>query len=155
MDIAELQVIEAEEAVAFSLGGNGKIRVKGKNSAVDRALGRIAGHRDEVAVLLRERGSVEEEDVVREVASNIPSLEIQRANYVRFYMGKSTYYHPSPEELDKMFSVLEEGDEVLPDFAHSFTVRKPDGRLVMVDRRGRVNPPSAYSPAVQQKRGDV
>jgi hypothetical protein len=49
-----------------------------------------------------------------------------------------------------MFGACEEGDEIIFDFAHSFTVRKLDGRLLQIDRRGRVAPPSAYSPAVRQ-----
>lgn len=151
MDIAELQVIETEEGVAFSLRDNGKIRVKGKNSAVDRALERIAGHRDEVAALLRERGSVEDEDVVREIASSVPSLAVQRQNYIAWFSMRSTYYHPTAAQLDIMFAACEEGDEIIPDFALSFTVRKPDGRLLQIDRRGRVTPPSAYSPAREGK----
>ncbi len=152
MDMAELQMIEAEEAVAFSLKGNGKIAVKGKNAAVDRALERIAGHRDEVAVLLRERGTVEEEDVVREIASTVPSLAVQRQNYIAWFSARSTYYHPSAAQLDAMFAACNEGDEIIFDFALSFTVRKPDGRLLQIDRRGRVVPPSPYSPAVADKR---
>ena len=45
-----------------------------------------------------------------------------------------------------MFSKVEENDLVLPDFAHSFSVRKPNGLLVQVDRKGRITPPSPYTP---------
>jgi hypothetical protein len=45
-----------------------------------------------------------------------------------------------------MIAACEEGDELLFDFAHSFTVRKPDGRLISINRRGKVERPSVYSP---------
>jgi hypothetical protein len=72
--------------------------------------------------------------------------EVEKQKYVRWLTFKSGYYQPTETQLEKMFSVVEEGWEVLPDFAHSFTCRLPDGRLVQVDRRGRVTEPSPYSP---------
>jgi hypothetical protein len=102
--------------------------------------------------LLRERQGIPEPGeviVTREVSPGVPSLAIQRANYIAWLSTKSGYYQPSTEELNKMFRALEEGDEVLPDFAHSFSVRKPDGRLISIDRKGRIGQPSLYAPALK------
>jgi len=82
----------------------------------------------------------------------VPSVEVQKQNYITWYQQRSTYYHPTEKELELMFSKVEEGDESLPDFARSFTVRKPNGLLIQIDRKGRVSPPSPYTPhAVKAK----
>ena len=155
MNIVELEAIETEAGVAFSLNrATGRIEAKGPAASVDRALARIVLFRDEVAEVLRERQGLPkpgEEIVVREVSPSVPALAIQRSNYRRWYMGKPKYFWPSQEEEDAMFAACSEGDEILVDFAHSFTVRKPNGLLVSIDRRGRVSQPSPYSPAVAQK----
>jgi hypothetical protein len=143
MDIEELTAIEIEEEVVFKLKPGGKIGVKGEGPAIDRALARI--DRAEVAALLRERDGSPEEIVEREIALNVPSKAAQRDNYVMWFGAKSDYYKPS-EADDVMFSKGDEGDEILPDFAHSFTCRKPDGRLIQIDRKGRITPPSPYTP---------
>ena len=152
MDINELQAIESEENVTFVFKPKTKtIAVKGKPAAVDRGLDRIKGQRDEVATLLRERQgiSADDEEVEREISLNVPSLAVQRPNYRRWYMAQAQIYQPSEAELELMFSRCDEGDEIIFDFAHSFTVRKPNGLLVSVDRKGRVGHPSPYSPAVR------
>jgi hypothetical protein len=152
MDIHEIEKIEAEENVSFSLNDAGRIAVKGPAGGVDRALGRIATWRDEAAVLLRKRQGLPDPDaaiITREIAANVAPLAVQRAKYIDFFSARGDYFTPSAEELDRMFSVLEEGDEVLPDFAFSFSVRRRDGRLVQVDRKGRITAPSIYSPAVK------
>jgi hypothetical protein len=151
--LEQLQEIETGEGVKLASNDAGRISASGPRAGVDRALARIALSRDEVAEVLRVRQGLpkpSEEIVTREVSTNVPTLEIQKMNYVTWFMARAQYYHPSVTELDKMFSVLSEGDEVLPDFAHSFTVRKPNGLLVSVDRKGRVNPPSPYSPALKK-----
>lgn len=152
MDRVEIEKIETEEGVAFSLTEAGRIAAKGPAPAVDRALARILIDRGEVAALLRERQGLPDPAaaiVTREVSPNVPSLAIQRANYITWTLRKSTYYQPTEQELDTMFSVLEEGDEILPDFARSFSVRKPDGRIISVDRKGRIGQPSPYGPAAK------
>lgn len=156
MTIEELELIEREEVVAFSLTHTGRIAAKGTETAVNSALARIASVRDEIAALLRERQGLpdpSEAIVVREVSPSVPSLATWRQNYRKWFMEKSTYYHPTEAQMDKMFGACEEGDEIIFDFAHSFTVRKPNGLLVSVDRKGRVSEPSPYSQAViEQKR---
>ncbi len=149
MNIEELSAIETEEGVEFSLKPDDKIAVKGKAAGVDRALERIAPHRDEVAAVLREHRPADEPVVERVISSNVLSLAVQRENYIKFFTARSEYWHPSAEQLDLMFSVLEEGDEVLPDFAHSFSVRRRNGSIVQVNRKGRTSSP--YSPAVVRK----
>jgi hypothetical protein len=155
MTIEELEQIETEESVTFKLKPGGRIRAKGRKPNAQRALSRIAAVRDEVAELLRERDGEVEEVVEIEVACNVPSLEIQKDNYRTWYSTRSGYFQPTEKELDKMFSVLSEGDEILPDFARSFSVRKPTGLLIQVDRRGRISPPSPYSPHLAQRKKEA
>jgi hypothetical protein len=153
--IQELEQIETEEGVTFSFRFDAKmIAVKGKSdTAVDLALERIAGHRDEVIELLRVRQGEPEQEVVREVAVNVPSLATQRQNSIKWFIQRSTYYHPSEAQLDLMFAACSEGDEIIFDFAHSFSVRRPNGLVVSVDRRGRISEPSLYSPALRAAKG--
>ncbi len=132
------------------------IKATGKDdAAVDRGLKRIKDQKPLVAALLRARQgeSVDEELIERHIAVNVPSLLVYRANYRRWFEAMPIYYHRTESEMDAMFGACKEGDRIWFDFALSFTVQKPDGRLVMIDRRGRVSPPSPYSPAV--KRADV
>ena len=49
-----------------------------------------------------------------------------------------------------MMAAVVEGDLIIPDFALSFSVVKPNGRVVAVNRRGEVVAPSPYSPALAQ-----
>lgn len=154
MDIVELEQIEKEAGVSFSLSEVGRISAKGQAAAVARALARIVPFRAQTAVLLRERQGIPDPDatiITREISPNVQALAMQREKYLSWLSAKSEYFQPSADELDKMFSALEEGDEILPDFAHSFTVRKPDGRLISVDRKGRCGEPSMYSPALKVK----
>jgi hypothetical protein len=150
MTIEELELIESEENVTLAYNQTrGTITCSGRESAVDRALDRIKNHRADVGALLRERqGLPDEPDIMRSVACNVPTLAVQRLNYVAWFMRKTPYYHPSEQELDITFTACEEGDEVFPDFALSFTIRKPDGRFLKVDRKGRVGEPSRYAPAL-------
>jgi hypothetical protein len=154
VDIKEIENIETEEGVKFSLNdANGRIVTSGPEAAVDRTLVRIALFRDELAEALRERQGLPksgERIVTREVSPKVPALAVSRANYIRWFSAKGAYFTPTEDELDRMFAACSEGDEVLFDFAHSFTVRKPNGLLVSVDRKGRVSQPSPYSPAMQK-----
>jgi hypothetical protein len=50
-----------------------------------------------------------------------------------------------------MMAAVEPGDLIIPDFALSFSVVKPSGRVVAVNRRGEVVAPSPYSPALAQQ----
>lgn len=147
MTIAELSQIEAELAVKFKLLPGHRFVIRGKASAQDKALARIANCRDEIPALLEER---DEAITERIIATNIPSLEIQREQYVQWFSGRSEYYKPTPAELDLMMAAVEEGDLIIPDFALSFSVLKPSGRVVAVNRRGEVVAPSPYSPALAQ-----
>lgn len=145
MNIQEIESIETELDISFRYKvESGTIVATGKRTAVAEGLERIRDCRNEVADSLRERQGVVEEAVEIEVGARVPTLEVQRENYIRWFESKPKYYQPCEEELDAMFAALSEGDEVLPDFARSFTVRKPDGRLISVDRRGRVGAPSPY-----------
>jgi hypothetical protein len=150
MDIAELSAIESEEQVVFKLRPNGKFRVKGTDTAIAKALARIT-NRDEVAAVLRERDGDPEPVVEREIAIHVPDLEVQRANYVRWFQARPTYYHPTLAQLDVMMAACEEGDLLVFDFALSFSVIKPNGKVIAIDRRGRVTEPSPYSPALAQQ----
>ena len=150
MDLEQLTEVETKEGIKFALEPGGRLSVEGEDAAVDRALAQI--DRSEIVALLRERDGSPEPIVKRIIPLNVLNKATYRENYIKWYSGMSEYYRPSEAELDKMFSAIEEGDEVLFDFAHSVTVRKPNGLLVAVDRRGRINPPSPYTPhAVKRK----
>jgi hypothetical protein len=144
MDIATLTEVETKENIKFSLEPGGGLSVEGEEAAIDRALAQIDRH--EVAQLLRRRDGSPEPIVKRVLALNVLSKAAYRQNYRTWYMGQSQYHQPSEAEEEKMFSVIEEGWEVLFDFAHSVTCRKPNGVLVSVDRRGRISAPSPYTP---------
>ena len=149
MTIAGLSQIETDEKVKFKLLPGGRFVIRGKPSAQDKALARIADCRDEIPALLEQREG--EEITERIIATNIPSLEIQREQYVQWFSGRSEYYKPTPEQLDLMMAAVEPGDLIIPDFALSFSVLKPSGRVVAVNRRGEVVAPSPYSPALAQQ----
>ncbi|MGA7873043.1 MAG: hypothetical protein WCA22_19305 [Candidatus Binatus sp.] len=115
MDRKEFEGIETEERVTFSLNDAWRIVAEGPEAAVDRALARIAPFRLEVAEVLRERQGLPkrgEEIVRREVSANVPSKEVQRANYIKWFSEKGMYYRPSEQELDAMFAQVNEGDEI-------------------------------------------
>jgi hypothetical protein len=150
MTVADLNQIETDEAVKFKLLPDRRFVIKGKPSASDRALARIADCRNEIPDLLIERDGDGEVVTERIIPTGVPSLEIQRERYIAWYSGRSGYYQPSPEQLDRMMAACEEGDLLIFDFALSFTVIKPNGRIVGVNRKGEIVPPSPYSPAMQQ-----
>jgi hypothetical protein len=139
--------------VRFRLKPGKRIAVKGGREAAAAALQEIAADRDDVVVLLRERDGDVEEIVEIEISTAVPTLEIQKENYRSWFSARGEYYHPTETQIEKMFAACQEGDEIFFDFAHSFTVRKPNGLLVQVDRRGHVSPPSSYSPALRQGTG--
>jgi hypothetical protein len=144
MNIAELAQIETDAGITFKLEPGGGLSVEGEDAAIDRVLAQIDRH--EVARLVRQRDGSPEPIVKRVLALNVLSKAAYRENYRSWYKARSEYYQPSEAEEEKMFSAIEEGWEVLFDFAHSVTVRKPNGLLVQVDRKGRISPPSPYSP---------
>ena len=150
MTIAGLSQIETEEKVKFKLLPGGRFVIRGKPSAQDKALARIADCRDEIPALLEQRDGDGEEITERVIATNVPSKAIQRELYVAWFSGRSEYYKPSPEQLDLMMAAVEPGDLIIPDFALSFSVLKPTGRVVAVNRRGELVAPSPYSPALAQ-----
>jgi hypothetical protein len=158
MTIEGLEAIEADCPVTAAYKPPTKsIGAKGTDAAIDRFFELIEGRQEEVALLLRQRQGlplIDEEPIVEReipIPTNVPALAVQEANYYRWTMEHSRYFQPSEEERKKMFSVLQEGDLVLPDFAHSFSVRRPNGLVVQVDRKGRISAPSPYSPAVRGK----
>ena len=62
--------------------------------------------------------------------------------------------HPRPEQLDIMMAAVEPGDLIVPDFALSFSVIKPNGKVIAVDRRGRISEPSPSIVRRWRNRGD-
>lgn len=150
MTITELSAIETELGIRFKLLSGGRFVIRGKTTAQEKALARIANCRDEIPALLEERDGGTEEITERVIATNVPALAIQRERYVAWFSGRSEYFKPTPEQLDLMMAACEPGDLLVFDFALSFSVVKPNGRVVAVDRRGRINEPSPYSPALAQ-----
>jgi hypothetical protein len=151
MTITDLTQIEAEETVKFKLLPGGRFVIRGKPSAQDRALARIADCRNEVPALLEARDGDGEAITERVIATNVPSLAIQRERYVQWFSDRSEYYKPTEKQLDLMMAAVEEGDLLVFDFALSFSVIKPNGRVVAVNRRGEICAPSPYSPALTGK----
>jgi hypothetical protein len=122
----------------------------GANPPHRRRRARASAIRDEIPALLEQRDGETEEITERVIATNVPSLEIQRERYIAWYSGRSEHYKPTPEQLNLMMSAVEPGDLIAPDFALSFSVVKPNGRVVAVDRKRKINEPSPYSPALAQ-----
>ena len=90
-----IEEIESTEEVALSFNpATQRIVAEGKASAVDRALERLkAFSRDDVVAALGARlPKPAEELVTREIALNVPSLGVQRANYERWFRGRSQIY---------------------------------------------------------------
>lgn len=144
MNLTELTELLTKENVKCALESGGLMSIEGEDAAVDRVLAQIDRH--EIAKLVRQRDGSPEPIVKRVLALNVLSKNAYRENYRSWYKQRSEYYQPSEAEEENMFSVIEEGWEVLFDFAHSVTCRLPNGVLVAVDRRGRITPPSPYSP---------
>jgi hypothetical protein len=152
VDITELSTIEAEDHVAFQLEPGGQsFSIEGDDAAIDRALTRLTAPRADIAALLRKRDGSPDPIVKRVIATNVLTKEVYRSNYRHWYSGMSRYYWPTAQEEEAMFNSIEEGWQVIFDFAMSVTCRLPDGRLVAVDRKGKIVAPSPYSPAMMQK----
>jgi hypothetical protein len=153
MDIEQLAAFENAEQVIFVLRPDGEsFVVKGKKPAVKEVLALIEGQGDEVLALLRIREGFGEEEIERIIAPKIRSLAEQKQAYIQWILSQSEYYQPSPEALERMWSALEEWDEVYFDFALSITARRiRGGELVAIDCHGRDNPVSPYSPALAQQ----
>ncbi len=81
-----------------------------------------------IAALRIRQGLGASETVTKEVsATSVPPLAVQRENYKRWYTARAPTI-TNTEQLDLMLAqALEEGDEIIPDFAHSFGVKKPMG----------------------------
>lgn len=153
MDNEQLNNIKNKFGVVLHYVANsGQIAIEGKRSAVALAHAHIAHCRDEVAAALRrEMGLPDPDDEIVTLtvpARSVPSLAVQWANYLTWCEARGRYHTPTPEQLDAMkrSPEIQEGDELLPDFAHSVTVRKADGLLIAVNRKGiRCDVPT-YSP---------
>jgi|GEM_PF-5256719 len=150
MNIDELEALAAEKKVKFIMRPDGETFViKAKPDVVKEILAQI--DRDEVLALLRARDGFTDE-IEHVVAPKVKSLAQYLEEYNLWTSQRSEYYQPSEEQKAKMWSVLEEGDRVYFDFALTITVKRiRDGRLVAIDRRGRENPVSPYSPALAQQ----
>ena len=150
----EKEVADAESLHDVVLSYNpvtGRSRAEGKPSDIDAAFAKLKAYpRDQVAAVLRARLPIDEEaPTVREIpVDGPPSLAVQRENHTRWFRAKPEIYWCTPEEQDRMFGRCEEGDQILFDFMFSFTVRKPNGLLISVNRRGEIERPSPYSPHI-------
>jgi hypothetical protein len=155
MEMSELEQIEREERVPFVLNDQRRLEMTGTDQAITRALARIGNRRDELVALLRQRQGLPDHDeepiVKRTIPIGVPSVEVQKQNYVTWFMARPKIFQPKPDELDRMFAAVEAGDEVIFDFALSITVRRSSGLIVAIDRKGRIAEPSPYSPAVRGK----
>lgn len=68
----------------------------------------------------------------------VGDLAEQKRRYRRWYESRSQYFWPSLDELEVMMSRLEEGDELIPLYAMTILVKRPNGETFTVDRKGRI-----------------
>lgn len=118
--------------------------------ARDRMLSAIVSFKPDVVDFLRQRqGLPAEEEMEIEIPSHaVPSIAVQRANRENVWLpGKGQYFKESEREADLMWAQVRENDEVINDFAHSFTIRRANGLLEAVNRRGQIVTVSPYSSA--------
>lgn len=149
MNIEQLAAIEAEKSVTFVLRPDGEsFAVKGRKPVVKEVLDLIEGQGDDILAVLRQREGWGEEVVEQVVKPKVRPLSVQQDEYRAWFAQRSEYYWPSEEQIQKMWSTLQEGDQTFPDYALTISVRKVDGRIIAVDRKGRELPVSPYSPAL-------
>jgi hypothetical protein len=149
MEIDKLSELEIEKSVSFVLRPDGEsFAVKGKKAVVKEVLELIEGQGDSILAALREREGWGEEVVEQVVKPKVRPLSVQQDEYRAWFAQRSEYYWPSEEQIQKIWSTLQEGDQTFPDYALTISVRKIDGRIIAVDRRGRELPVSPYSPAL-------
>lgn len=123
-----------------------ELEAEGTDESIAAALAEMP-REDLVEAVKRRQGPPPPRKKVKvRIGGKVLAKSVYRQNYRRWYMGMPTYHRPSPEQEELMFSVIEEGWEVLFDFAHSVTCRLPDGRLISVNRKGKIEAPSIYSP---------
>jgi hypothetical protein len=147
--IAErLAAIESEHGVKFTFDwDNNSVEAEGLEDAIAAALTELQPRAEFIAAIKERTPPPKKQRVRMRIAADAPpSLAVQRQNYVRWFKQKSQLYWRSEKELDAMFALCEEGDRILPDFAFSFTLQKPDGRLLSVNRQGKFEDVSPYSP---------
>jgi hypothetical protein len=108
-----LAAIEREHGVEFLFNyAQAVISAKGRQPDIRRAL---LHPRAAFAQAIKKRKTPPEEPIViMELAPEVPPLEAQRANYIRWYSNRPKYCQPSPAELDRMMAACEEGDEIPP-----------------------------------------
>jgi len=153
MTIEQFTALKAKHGVVFNYdSATGGIAIEGKRIAVAAAHREIASCRAEVAALLRrELGLPDADDEIVSLtvpARSVASLDIQFQNYAVWFTARGKYFTPSADQFYAMRHSPEivEGDELCFDFAHSVTVRKADGLLIAIDRKGRRCNVPAYSP---------
>jgi hypothetical protein len=143
-----LAEIEQEHSVKFTFDwDNNSVEAEGLEDAIAAALTELQPRAEFIAAIKARTPQPKKPRVRMRIAADVPpSLAVQRQNYVRWFKQKPQLYWRSEVELDRMFALCQEGDLILPDFAFSFTVQKPDGRLLSVNRQGRFEDVSPYSP---------
>jgi len=154
MSIEQLDQTAAELGVVFTYDPKvGQITIEGKRSAVAQAHSRIANCRAEVAALLRKQMGLPDpdEEIVRLAvpSRSVPDPETQRRNYMTWAIARGAYYTPTEEESRLIFAALGPGDEAVPDFAKTVTIRRANGLLEAIDRKGRIVGVPPYSPLLK------
>ena len=150
-----LAAIEKQHDVSFVFDyESNEIEAEGLEPDVQAALKELQP-RHEFAEAIKARQPPPKVKRVRvRLRPEVAPKKYQREKYIGWFLNQPKYYQPSEIELERMMSAVQEGDEILPDFAHSFSVRKPDGRLVSVNRKGQVVVPSLYSPHLPKEAED-
>lgn len=65
-----------------------------------------------------------------------PAPEIQIARLRDWQLSHDVYWQWSPRELRLLMEYLKPGDVIVPKYAHSCDIRKPNGRMIEY-RRGQ------------------
>jgi hypothetical protein len=133
----------------------GKVGFEGKKSAVAEAHKRTAQRREEVAALLRRQHGLPDpvepaDEIVRVMVapSAVTLLDHQFSNYVGWTHRQGPYYEKTEAQLQAMRNspYIEEGDELLPDFAKTLSIRKASGLLIAIDEKGALVNVPEFSP---------
>jgi hypothetical protein len=146
--IAErLAEIEKTHNVSFEFDHeSSEIIADGLEPDVQAALPHLQPRAEFTAAMKARQPAPAKKRVKVRLSATLPDKEVEWQKYLRWLTFKGGYYQPTEAQAAVMKAAVGDNWEILPDFAHSFTCRLPDGRLVQVDRKGRVTEPSPYSP---------
>jgi hypothetical protein len=154
MEIEQLIAEIEASGVAISLTPEGKIRISGTSAANKSAARRIRPQKAAAIACLKERAAVASPTPPTEAAEETlelgaedtqfsscpycqqpliaPDPAVQVRNFQRWQQGHDSYYHWTDGQLGRLQELLANalGDVLmLPAYAHSVNIRRPDGSV--------------------------